>query len=139
MKHLRKENLPKKVVEELKLDEMTEVFWSENREKYVSADGKLVLGLAFAGVGLVNIRYDAKVEKGDHYLVQDDPYHAVAGEARSVSVNGQHSNLATHYCLGVYKHEEHVKGSGLHRQGIIEDTFPIVYFYPNEFTAFKKD
>ena len=35
MNHVRKANLPEKAVADLKLDEMTEVFWSDEQNRYV--------------------------------------------------------------------------------------------------------
>ena len=139
MRNLRKEILPKKVVEELKLDEMTEVFWSEDREKYVSADNKPMLSLAFAGVGLVTVSYDTEVKKSDHYLLKDDPYSAErTGKIQSVASTMERPSHATHYCLGPKASYSSVT-SGERKRGDSEDYFPVVYLYPNEFTLFKKE
>lgn len=137
MKNQRKENLPERVVKQLGLDQMTEVFWSEDREKYISADHKPMLSLAFAGVDLVTVSYSTEVKKADHYLSRDDPYYNEQGEVNGIRYN-KRPNHATHYCLGSMKHLDYVDEER-HRQGTIEDVFPIVYLYPNEFTPFKKE
>ncbi|MDO8511277.1 MAG: hypothetical protein Q7S55_03865 [Nanoarchaeota archaeon] len=139
MKNLRKEDLPRKVAEELKLDEITEVFWSEDREKYVSADNRPMLSLAFAGVGLVTVSYDTEVRKSDHYLLKDDPYSAErTGKIQLVGSTMKRPSHATHYCLGP-KASSSLVTSGERKCGDSEDYFPVVYLYPNEFTPFKKD
>ena len=137
MKYLQKQDLPERVVKELGLDHMTEMSWSATREGYpVYAHQPISI---FAGMGLVTVLYETKVEKTDHPLLKDDPYSVVQGEVQSVNLQGERPMHATHYCLGPKKHQEHVQGSGRQRQGVLEDIFPIVYIYHNQFTPFKKE
>lgn len=111
MKQLYKKDLPELAVKKLGLDEITEVIWSEDREKYVSADHKPLLSFGFAGVDLVTVSYATKLEKFD-----------------SVAIHGKRPTYATHYCLGPFTAERH---------GSLNGSFPIVYLYHNEFTPFK--
>lgn len=121
MKHLQKRDLSEFAIKKLGLDEITEVFWSEDRGKYVSANQKPLLSLALAGVDLVTISYATKLE-----------------EFNSVAIHGKRPTYATHYCLGPVTTNESVT-SGERKHGSSEGSFPIVYFYPNEFMPFKKE
>ena len=129
MNHVRKANLPEKVVADLKLDEMTEVFWSDEKNKYVDQNGNTMFAMALTGLHTITIEYNSEVRKGDHYLIQDDPYSVEPTGVRRVSAI-QRPASATHYLLGPMKHESVVKGSGRNKYGIYEDSFPIVFLRP---------